>query len=98
MSRQLKISDVAYGKLKTNRDINFTQYAESIDQGWNEGTRGNNDPGAESMRGALKVPTISQIVHSVHYIYSQKTLGSNMGAVNLFFCPPPGLHLTSLRP
>jgi len=37
--------------------------------------------------GRRKVPTVSQVLFSMQYIYSQKTLGSNMGAPNLFLAP-----------
>jgi len=37
--------------------------------------------------GRRKVPTTSQVLSSIHYIYSQKTLGSNMGVPNLLLDP-----------
>jgi len=41
-------------------------------------------PQASNHGGRQKVPTISQVLTSAQYICSRKTLGSNMGAPNLF--------------
>jgi len=46
--------------------------------------------GAKSVRGApnrQKVPTMSQVLPSIHYICFQKTSHSNMGAPNLLLAP-----------
>jgi len=37
--------------------------------------------------GRRKVPTMSQVLSPIQYIYSQKTLASNTGALNLFLDP-----------
>jgi len=39
--------------------------------------------------GRRKVPTMSQVLSSVQYICFRKTLGSNLGALNLFLSRPP---------
>ena len=44
-------------------------------------------PGGESLGGCRKVPAMSQVFSSMQYIYSQKILGSNMEAPNLFLAP-----------
>jgi len=46
------------------------------------GARGQKVPGLESL-GRQKVPTMSQVLSSMQYTYSQMTLGSNTGAPNL---------------
>jgi len=40
-------------------------------------------PGAESLWGRRKVPTMSQALFSIQYICFRKTSGSKMGAPNL---------------
>jgi len=50
-------------------------------QGRNEGGQeGKNSSSVESLWGRRKVPTMSQAVSSIQYIYFRKTSGSNMGA------------------
>jgi len=46
--------------------------------------------------GRRKVPTMSQVLSSIQYIYFRKTSGSNMGGAKLASCP--GRHLTLLHP
>jgi len=46
--------------------------------------------------GRRKVPTMSQVVSSMQYIYSQRTLGSTMGGAKL--ASWPGRYLTSSHP
>ena len=52
-------------------------------QGRKEGARGRNYPGAEWLRGRLKIPTMSRVHSSILYICFRKTSGSKMGAPNL---------------
>ena len=66
-------------------------------QGRNDGGQGgHNFPGAEWLRGRRKVPTMSQVLSSIQYIWFRKISGSNMGAPNSLLAP--GSHLASLRP
>jgi len=51
-------------------------------------TRGRSEEGyGAQCPGRLKVPTMSQVLPSIQYIYSRKTSGSNIGAQNLFLVP-----------
>ena len=59
-------------------------------------TRGTEDAQCRITGGALKVPTISQVLSSLQHIYSQKTLCSNLGAPKLV--SSPGRPVRSLRP
>ena len=76
----------------------------TINQGRNEeGQGGHNSPGANSLRGRRKVPTMSQVLSSIQQICIGKSSASNMGAPNfdhggakLVFCA--GRHLTLLLP
>ena len=61
-------------------------YREVSHQWRNDRAVGHNGLGAESP-GRRKVPTMSYVFSSIHYIYSQKTSGSNMGAPNSFCAP-----------
>jgi len=59
-------------------------------KGVTRGERGHNSPGAESLRlrGAPKIPTVSQVLSSMQYICFRKSSGSNiMGAPNLLLAP-----------
>ena len=51
------------------------------------GQRGLNSPGAESLWGRRKVPTMSQVLSSIQCIWFRKISGSNMGASNLLLAP-----------
>ena len=77
-------------------------------QGRNEGGKGAQLPGRQLLWGCRitaggpnhcggrrKVPTMSQIFSSIHYICFRNITGSNMGAKP---ASCPGRHLTSLRP
>jgi len=55
--------------------------------GATRGASGSQRPRLQITEGRRKVPTISQALSLIQYIYSQKTLGSNMGAPNLFLDP-----------
>jgi len=55
-------------------------------QGRNEGCKGVTIPRASSHWGA-KSPNNFAVPSAIQYMYSQKTLGSNMGAPNLFLAP-----------
>jgi len=57
-------------------------------QGRNEGWQGRYDsPGAESLWERRKVPKLSQVLSSIHYIYFRNISGSNMGWTNLLLVP-----------
>jgi len=57
-------------------------------QGRNEGARGGrNYPGAESLWGRQKIPTLSHVHSSIQYICFRKTSGSKIGAPNLHLGP-----------
>ena len=43
--------------------------------------------GTEWLRGAPKIPTMSQVLSSIQYICFRETSGSNMGAPNLLLAP-----------
>jgi len=49
--------------------------------------KGGTCPGYRITGWRHKVPTVSQVLSSIQYIYSQNTLGSNTGAPNLFLVP-----------
>jgi len=57
-------------------------------RGVTRGERGNNSPGAESLRGRRKVTTMSHVLSPKQYICFRKTSGSNMGVPNVL--PSPG--------
>jgi len=61
--------------------------------GHNEG--GHNSPGAESLWGRRKVPTMLQALSSTAHLLP-KDLKFEHGGAKLISCP--GRHLTSLRP
>jgi len=55
---------------------------------WDRGVRRRTQrPGCRITGGHCKVPTMLQVLSSIHYIYSQKTLCLNMEAPNLFRIP-----------
>jgi len=56
-------------------------FREVSHQGRNEEGKGAEYPGRR------KVPKMSQVFSSIQYIYSEKTLGTNMGAPNSFLSP-----------
>jgi len=56
---------------------------------------GHNSPGAESLWGCRKIPTMSQVLSSIEYMWFRKISGSNMGRQT---CYLPRNKLTSLRP
>jgi len=58
-----------------------------VHEGVTRGARGNNSPGAESLRGHRKVSAMSQVLSSIQYSCFRKTSGSNMWAQNLFLAP-----------
>jgi len=67
--------------------VSNPEFAASFEsaQGRNEGVQGGAQfPADELLRGRRKVSTILQVLSSMQYIYFRKTLGSNMGAPNLF--------------
>jgi len=56
--------------------------------GRNDGGKGGyNAPGVSSLARCRKVLTTSEVLSSINYVRSQKTMGSNMGAPNLFLAP-----------
>jgi len=61
-------------------------------RGATRGARGEQCPGCRITGGSHKVPTSSQVLSSIQYIYSQK----NLGGAKLICCP--GRHLTSAYP
>ena len=77
------------GKLFAN--VNICSFLHAAlwfnQQGRNEGSRGRNYPGAESLWGLQKTPTMSHVHPSIQYICFRKMSGSKMGA--------PNLHLAS---
>jgi len=64
------------------------------EQGRNEGSRGRNCPGAESLRGAPKSPNNVMCNFSIHLLPTD--LRFEHGGAKLASCP--GRHLTTLRP
>ena len=65
-------------------------------QGCTKGVLGGTMPRAPNHWGRKKVPTMSLVLSSIYYIYSQKPLGSNIRAPKLFLAP--WRHLASVRP
>ena len=81
-----------------------------LKQGRNEGAKGHNFTGAESLWGVAgvaeksndsggrrKVSTMSQVLSSAHYICFRYTSGSNMGAEKLASCPGSNLVTPLIR-
>jgi len=68
----------------TCHEISKTESAACSTQVHNERMQGgHNSPGAKSLRGCRKVPTMSQVLYSTQYICFRKNSGSNTGAPNL---------------
>ena len=68
-------------------------------QGRNEGDKGSTFPRAPNhCGGPAIVPTVSQVLSSIQYIYYRKTLGSKMGAQTCFLARVPSNLVTSLPP
>jgi len=59
-------------------------YVVTAISGVTRGRKGETMPRAPSHWGYRKVPTMLPLLSSIQYIYSRKTLGSNMGVPNLF--------------
>ena len=58
--------------------------------------QGRNEGAKAQCPGRRKVPTMSQVLSSAQYICSRNSLGSNMGAQNLFLAPGAILHVLFL--
>ena len=83
----------------------YTLHYGSISRGATRGQGGRNYPGAKSLWGRQKVPTMSHVHSSIQYVCFRKTPGSKMGAPNLFFAPgaiwpryaPLNLEISSVK-
>jgi len=61
-----------------------------------QGQRGHNSPGAESLRGHRKIPTMSQVLSSIQCICFRKTSGSNVERQTWFLPRAPSNLVTPL--
>ena len=73
------------------RPIHFFHFSTDFEVNTNSGVTRTDKGGTKHRRRITgerrKVPTMSQVLSSIQYIYSQKTSGSNMEAPNLFLAP-----------